>query len=640
MESSPSQRQAFMNNVRPKTPKSQSESSIYPPSGSHRSTSSLPIEYDDVEDDNQLEETITPAQLNYLQTQNHYMPYQPEPRAPYQPRQYYPISSPQRPKNKNNDYYIRQKKRIDKAQIVKPKMYSHKTFRDVFEDKSEKLDRYNPMDLVFEKKDPNGKSNFLDKVQTKLTKEKYDDYNYYDHRPKKSPPKPEVFVDDAESDDDYIESQPEEVEVEQVVTVGEGKNKETKVIKKKVPLKKVMQMKLNQAKKELGRDFVAYSHRQREINDQIKESKKDIRKRKEMERAAAKEKEKEKSKKDKKEPNAEKPEDSKKEDKKGEDAKDKEEKSSDPVNDAGWWGYMTSWIAYPEEKPNEEKDEKASEEKGEKASEEKGEKASEEKGDKATDEKEAKKESTESVKGDSNSVKSVPYPLTPFEKNTKKLKIFSKNSQKIFNNWNQPATKLFNRDLLESPTVPVAASSNKSSRTVKSYKSHTTANPSVRSVTTGVETIGESKEFVIECSDSEAEAEEMFFNPATNQLEPAPPTSASSMLTTNTNGETSSQAETSGNPFQFNFDPNAPIVVVSTWINLIKRIQIMKMLFAPIDIIGEFMPGLQGVVVFIELVLFVWILYELSRLVDAICMMIKAVCAPMIAVGRFMNRVV
>lgn len=93
-------------------------------------------------------------------------------------------------------------------------------------------------------------------------------------------------------------------------------------------------------------------------------------------------------------------------------------------------------------------------------------------------------------------------------------------------------------------------------------------------------------------------------------------------------------------PFQFQFDPNAPIVVVSTWINLIKRIQIMKMLFAPIDIIGEFIPGLQGVVVFIELVLFVWILYELSRLVDALCMMIKAFCAPMIAVGRFMNRVV
>lgn len=39
------------------------------------------------------------------------------------------------------------------------------------------------------------------------------------------------------------------VEVDEVVTVGEGKNKETKIIKKKVPLKKIMKQKLNLAKK-------------------------------------------------------------------------------------------------------------------------------------------------------------------------------------------------------------------------------------------------------------------------------------------------------------------------------------------------------------------------------------------------------
>ena len=88
-----------MNNVRPKTPKSQSESMISPPGSAHRSTSSLPIEYDDLEPDNQLEETITPAQLNYLQEQNHYVPYQPEPRQPYQPQQYNP-PKPKYPKNK------------------------------------------------------------------------------------------------------------------------------------------------------------------------------------------------------------------------------------------------------------------------------------------------------------------------------------------------------------------------------------------------------------------------------------------------------------------------------------------------------------------------------------------------------------
>ena len=99
MEFLPLQRQAFMNNVRPKTPKSQSESMISPPGSAHRSTSSLPIEYDDLEPDNQLEETITPAQLNYLQEQNHYVPYQPEPRQPYQPQQYNP-PKPKYPKIK------------------------------------------------------------------------------------------------------------------------------------------------------------------------------------------------------------------------------------------------------------------------------------------------------------------------------------------------------------------------------------------------------------------------------------------------------------------------------------------------------------------------------------------------------------
>ena len=125
----------------------------------------------------------------------------------------------------------------------------------------------------------------------------------------------------------------------------------------------------------------------------------------------------------------------------------------------------------------------------------------------------------------------------------------------------------------------------------------------------------------------------------TKQLETSPPTSSSSMITGDEESIVTNKPEvitTRG----LQFDPNAPVVVISTWMDLIKRVQIMKMLFAPIDIIGEFIPGLQGLVVIIELLLFIWILYEMSRLVNAICMMITAVCAPMIAVGKFMNRIV
>ena len=41
-----------------------------------------------------------------------------------------------------------------------------------------------------------------------------------------------------------------------------------------------MKKKLNQAKKELGRDFVDYSRRQKEINEKIKESKLQLKKKK------------------------------------------------------------------------------------------------------------------------------------------------------------------------------------------------------------------------------------------------------------------------------------------------------------------------------------------------------------------------
>ena len=50
-------------------------------------------------------------------------------------------------------------------------------------------------------------------------------------------------------------------------------------------------------------------------------------------------------------------------------------------------------------------------------------------------------------------VKKVVYPPTPFEKTTKRLKVFSKNSKVVFDNWNQPATKMFYRELLNEPIL-------------------------------------------------------------------------------------------------------------------------------------------------------------------------------------------
>ena len=63
--------------------------------------------------------------------------------------------------------------------------------------------------------------------------------------------------------------------------------------------------------------------------------------------------------------------------------------------------------------------------------------------------KEKDKEKDEAAKP----VKKVVYPPTPFEKTTKRLKVFSKNSKVVFDNWNQPATKMFYRELLNEPIL-------------------------------------------------------------------------------------------------------------------------------------------------------------------------------------------
>lgn len=83
----------------------------------------------------------------------------------------------------------------------------------------------------------------------------------------------------------------------------------------------------------------------------------------------------------------------------------------------------------------------------------------------------------------------------------------------------------------------------------------------------------------------------------------------------------------------------SPTMIISNINKLIKHIKIMRIIFAPIDVVAENFPQVQTFVIFIELFIFMWILYELSLLIDALCMAVKAVCAPMIAIGKFMNRI-
>ena len=76
----------------------------------------------------------------------------------------------------------------------------------------------------------------------------------------------------------------------------------------------------------------------------------------------------------------------------------------------------------------------------------------------------------------------------------------------------------------------------------------------------------------------------MYYNPVTKQLETSPPTSSSSMITGDEESIVTNKPEvitTRG----LQFDPNAPVVVISTWMDLIKRVQIMKMLLPPLTLL-------------------------------------------------------
>lgn len=79
-------------------------------------------------------------------------------------------------------YYIKQKQDYDTALDFdfEPKLYTHKTFHDVFNNKSELIDIYNPMEFVFDNK-PHGNNlaRAFKEIKLKLGKDDYKNYDYY-----------------------------------------------------------------------------------------------------------------------------------------------------------------------------------------------------------------------------------------------------------------------------------------------------------------------------------------------------------------------------------------------------------------------------------------------------------------------------
>ncbi|EAZ62919.2 predicted protein [Scheffersomyces stipitis CBS 6054] len=504
------------------------------------------LEDEESYDPDALVHEITPAQL-IIQQSNTVTPHRVERRGAYKPRE-------QTPEIKGYDgYYINQKKRYEESPY-KPKLYTHKTFRDVFNDKEESTDKYNPMEFVF----PEGekKSKFAKNVQFVLGKDNYDEYNYYDHnkgekkkkRKKKINEPTEVFVKELSDDDeeDYTENGPKIYLTEEEQQKAKKNRKFTKVFKSK----------MKRARKELGKDFVNNAIKQQELESRRKEEKSEKKRAEEEDKQIALKEEAERIR-----------------------ALEEEQRrigqnpEFHPI-----WNYILSWLVYD---------------------------ASISKTPAADEEPVENKEQQETSKS---------KKLIISSKNFKNIK---KNYLNLVHKWNEPVSHVFNE-----PPPPYPTSRSIKAKTLRSFESSAFD-----------EGDGDSKEFVIEYDDDGTEiTQELYYNPVTKQLEATPPTSYSSL--------DPSAKSVSSSMMGYGIDTTGSAVAIISNINaLIKSIKIMKILFAPIDVVSEYFPNLQTIVILVELVIFVWILYEVSLLIDALCMMVKAVCAPMIAMGRFMNRI-
>lgn len=476
----------------------------------------------------------------------------------YEPESLYEPSVPEQ--KGYSGFYIDQKKRFDESEEVKPTMYTHKTFRNVFGKDTE--ERLNPIDIVFD--DPEDEPDLeasqkltkaLKSVQRKMGKKDYRSYDYFQQKQieidadlkrreleeasehaakakskkgfrfglgkkKKVEAPKEIFVENVSEDDsDYEVSG-----LEPAAATGEQPPKS---------LKKQLRRKWKNAKKTVGDNYFDNYKNELEQREQLKEAK-------EAQKLA-----------------------------------EKEVEAVLPAPPLGvgpqaefhpLWNYMLSWLVYNHASP----------------------------------ENKQKSSQIDELLEDEGEV-SPPYPTTKLAK-TKKPKNSQKAYRELLRNWNQPASGFFTGSIEPRQAKQLVASDPMALE--EDYP----------------------LEYEVDISDGEGLEDQLIYNPKSGRLEPL----SKSYVASDT-----LSVETTGKLYD-----GPPTAIMSNINKLIKHIKIMKIVFAPIDLIAEYFPRMQTIVILLELVIFVWILYELSLLIDALCMAIKAVCAPMIAIGKFMNRIV
>lgn len=585
-----------------------------------------------------------------------------------------------------SDYYVKEKAKYEDSPF-KQKMYTHKTFKEVFKDKNENMDRYNPIDYVFdnpkdnEANNQNFKSAFRT-FQAKLGKSNYNDYDYYAQKKKDDEARQKYraqqeLKQEARVADVFVSNSSDDSDDEALLEFLPDQTKQD--MSKNKNYKKLWKRKLKDLKKELGQDYIK-SYQENVIGKEKLKQKKD-KNRNSMDSneeavvesttvaPVVKSSPKKKT--------------NKLEELDFNDGYNDDLSSSDdePVSkppDRGYgpnpnfnpvWKYVLSWLVYeppPPPPPNYDADEYDTSDFSDVEEDAFAQKKNiEPPTNNASEKKPQSMKSSRSSRKNNVSAKKMKKKKPPLKMNLGGLK---KNYKNVLTNWNQPASALFTGDLnaLDSERQKemnsvmanaVAAAAAEGVREDMGDLEETQTKSFKQSMRLLMTTAGQNpQEVELEVPSDFDDEQELYYNPTTGGLDVAPPTSSESMepgfqlrsffgsslaqsspsksLKKDDAASTKLQSPTLGSS-----KLGSPKEILLNVNSLVRHVPLVGPMFSMIDTVRNNFPHLDTAVLIGELLLFTWCLYLATLLVNAICTAVQAVCAPMIAIGRLLNRI-
>lgn len=550
----------------------------------------------------------------------------------YEKDMYFDPPKVEKKKYDYSDFYVTEKKKYD-ASPFKKQMYNHKTFREVFQDKNENLDQFNPADFVFNTPGDNDDKNQKLRVafktlQTKLGKTNYNDYDYYAQKKrdqeardkaKAAEANRDIFVSNS-SDDSDDEAMMEYLPEETRQNLNKNKN-----------FKKIWRRRLKNMKKELGQDYIKSYHDNKAKYGRRSEDSAEPEEPKIVEVVDA--------------PATPKARKNKLEElDSGDDAMSLDSDSDDllasPVgpNPAfnPVWNYMLSWLVYdnPEKKESESDNDTSDfldvdDDAFNKAA-------------------SVKAASVKAASVKAKLVKSAKKPPKPKKKVPLKLNLngLKKNYKSVVTNWSQPASALFTGDLAASAKDAERRHEMDAIMANAAAQSIHTEHADALSLALSMPAINTAPQELEVEVDSDFDADqEMYYNPITGQLDSAPPTSRDSMdamsirLHRSTRSSRSMRSKAPAAQLAALSTRDAVKSVLLSLNSMVRNFPLVGTLFSMIDTVRTNFPHLDTAVLVGELLLFAWFLYLATLLVNAVCTAVQAICGPIIAIGRLLNRI-